>query len=65
MRTYLASAVIEVFDGPGKLVHAEQVVSLMALQPLELASIQQKSLYLVMLRVEGQAPRSARMVVRK
>ncbi|MBK9420397.1 MAG: T9SS type A sorting domain-containing protein [Flavobacteriales bacterium] len=55
--------VIEVFDITGKLVHAEQVASLMALQPLELSSIQQEGLYLVMLRVDGQAPLSARVII--
>ena len=59
------SGVIEVFDATGQRVHAEHVTSLMALQPLELSSIQQEGLYLVMLRVEGQAPRCARVVVRR
>ncbi|MBK9420395.1 MAG: T9SS type A sorting domain-containing protein [Flavobacteriales bacterium] len=48
------TGVIEVFDITGKRVHAEQVNSLMAVQPLELSSIQQEGLYLVMLRLEGR-----------
>ena len=57
-------AVIEVFDGSGKQVHTEQVSGLKAMQPLALARAWKEGLYLVMLRVEGQAPRSARVMVR-
>ncbi|MBK6891908.1 MAG: T9SS type A sorting domain-containing protein [Flavobacteriales bacterium] len=55
--------VIEVFDATGKRVQAEQVASLKVLQELELSSDRKEGLYLVMVRVEGQAPRSARLVV--
>ncbi len=55
--------VIEVFDATGKRVQAEQVASLKVLQELELSSSWKEGLYLVMVRVEGQAPRSARLVV--
>jgi hypothetical protein len=56
---------IEVFDVTGKRVHAEQVPSLNALQQLDLSSEWKEGLYLLMLRVEGQAPRSARMLVKR
>ncbi|MBK9420394.1 MAG: T9SS type A sorting domain-containing protein [Flavobacteriales bacterium] len=64
-RAFGKTGVIEVFDVTGKLVHSEQVASLMALQPLELSSIQQEGLYLVMLRVDGHTPRSARVVLKR
>lgn len=57
--------VIEVFDATGKRVHAEQVASLGALQQLDVLSTWNEGLYLVMVRVEGQKPRSARVVVRR
>ncbi|MEX1133184.1 MAG: T9SS type A sorting domain-containing protein, partial [Flavobacteriales bacterium] len=57
--------VIEVFDATGKRVHVEQVSSFMALRSLELSGEWKEGLYLVMVRVEGQAPRSARVVVKR
>ncbi|MEO8067497.1 MAG: T9SS type A sorting domain-containing protein [Flavobacteriales bacterium] len=57
--------VIEVFDVTGKRVHAEQVASLGALQQLDLFSEWREGLYLLMVRVEGQAPRSARVMLKR
>lgn len=58
-------AVIEVFDITGKRVYAEEVSHLQVLQPLELAADWKEGLYLVMVRAEGLAPKSARVVVRR
>lgn len=58
-------AVIEVFDITGKRMHAEEVPHFMALQPLDLPADWKEGLYLVMVRVEGKAPRSARVVLRR
>lgn len=58
-------AVIEVFDATGKRVQAEQASSLSALQQVDLASELREGLYLVMLRVEGQTVKSARVVVKR
>jgi hypothetical protein len=57
--------VIEVFDATGSLVHAEQVSAFGALQPLDLSGDWKEGLYLVMVRVEGQAPKAARVVVKR
>ncbi|MBS1569020.1 MAG: hypothetical protein JST45_06200 [Bacteroidetes bacterium] len=46
-------------------MHAEQVNAFSALQPLDLASEWVEGLYLVMVRVEGQAPKAARVVVNR
>lgn len=58
-------AVIEVFDATGSRVHAEQVNNFGALQPLDLSREWKEGLYLVMVRVEGQAPKAARVVVKR
>jgi len=58
-------AVIELFDVTGKQVHARVVPSLGASVVLDLPAALREGLYLVMLRVEGQAPKSARVVVRR
>jgi hypothetical protein len=58
-------AVIEVFDATGSRVHAEQVNYFGALQPLDLSRDWKEGLYLVMVRVEGQAPKAARVVVKR
>lgn len=58
-------AVIEVFDATGGRVHAEQVNHFNALQPLDLSPSWKEGLYLVMVRVEGQGPKSARVVVKR
>ncbi|MBP7408784.1 MAG: T9SS type A sorting domain-containing protein [Flavobacteriales bacterium] len=58
-------AVIEVFDATGSRVHAEQVNYFSALQPLDLSQDWKEGLYLVMVRVEGQAPQAARVVVKR
>lgn len=55
--------VIEVFDVTGQRVHAEQVDHLRALQPLDLSAAWKDGLYMVMIRVEGQATRSVRVVL--
>ncbi|MBK8583214.1 MAG: hypothetical protein IPL86_15785 [Flavobacteriales bacterium] len=49
----------------GKRVYAEQVKYFSAVQPLDLSAEWKDGLYLVMVRVEGQAPRSARVVVKR
>ncbi|MBS1942196.1 MAG: T9SS type A sorting domain-containing protein, partial [Bacteroidetes bacterium] len=58
-------AVIEVFNTSGTRVHAEQVNAFGALQTLDLSGEWPEGLYLVMVRVEGQAPKAARVVVRR
>ena len=58
-------AVIEVFDGTGSRVHAEQVSYFNALQPLDLSQDWKEGLYLVMVRVEGQSPKASRVVVKR
>ncbi len=58
-------AVIEVFNASGTRVHTEQVNSFDALQPLALSREWVEGLYLVMVRVEGQAPKAARVVVKR
>lgn len=58
-------AMIEVFDATGKRVHSEQVSTLGALQPIDLSGDLKEGLYLVMVRVEGQAPKSARVIVKR
>ena len=55
--------VIEVFDATGKRMYAEEVSNFGALQPLDLSLEWKNGLYLLMVRVEGQAPRSVRVVV--
>jgi hypothetical protein len=57
--------VIEVFDVTGKRVHAQEVSSLNALQRLDLSSEWREGLYLVVVKVEGQEPRNARVVVKR
>ncbi len=56
-------AVIDVFDGTGKLVLSQPVSALMAIHPLDLSSEEAEGLYLVMLRTDGRAARSARVVM--
>lgn len=56
---------IEVFDVTGALVQAEQVSSLNVLDQVDLSSEWREGLYLVMVRTEGQEPRSARVLVRR
>jgi hypothetical protein len=58
-------AVIEVFDATGSRVHAEQVSYFNALQALDLPQDWKEGLYLVMVRVEGQAPKAARVMVKR
>jgi Secretion system C-terminal sorting domain len=58
-------AVIEVFDATGSRLHAEQVNYFAALQPLDLSQDWKEGLYLVMVRAEGQAPKTARVVVKR
>lgn len=57
--------VIEVFDATGKRVYMEEVAALMAVQPLQLQAIDSKGLYLVQVRVAGQAPKQARLLVER
>ncbi|MEZ4808245.1 MAG: T9SS type A sorting domain-containing protein [Flavobacteriales bacterium] len=58
-------AVIELFDATGKQVLADQLNSFGALQALELPAELKEGLYLVMVRVEGQGPKGARLVVKR
>ena len=58
-------AVIEVFDATGSRVYTEQVTNFSALQPLDLSQDWKEGLYLVMVRVEGRAPKAARVVVKR
>ena len=57
--------VIEVIDVTGKRLHTEQVNNFGALQPVELSAEWKEGLYLVMVRVEGQATRTARVMITK
>jgi hypothetical protein len=56
---------IEVFDATGKRVHAEQVQAYNRLQKFDLSSDLSEDLYLIVLHVEGQGPRSARVTIRR
>ncbi|MCC6838538.1 MAG: hypothetical protein IT230_00120 [Flavobacteriales bacterium] len=47
---------------PGTRVHAEQVSAFGALQALEVPGEWAEGLYLVMVRVEGQASKAARVL---
>lgn len=58
-------AVIELFDATGKRVHAQVVSSVAGNVLLDLPGSMREGLYLVMVRVEGQAPESARVVLRR
>ena len=58
-------AVIELYDATGKRVHAEQIASLQTNVALDVPTALREGLYLVMVRVEGRAPKSARVVVRR
>lgn len=58
-------AVIELFDATGKRVHAHVVPSVASNVLLELPGALCEGLYLAMLRVEGQAPASARVIIRR
>ncbi len=57
--------VIEVFDATGGRVYAEHVSYFNAVQRLDLSHDWKESVYLVMVRVEGQAPKVARVVVER
>ena len=58
-------AVIELFDATGKRVHAQVVSSIASTVFLELPGSLREGLYLVMVRVEGEGPESARMIIRR
>lgn len=58
-------AVIEWFDATGKRVEARSVASLTANLLVDVPAAMKEGLYLVMLSVEGEAPRSARVIVRR
>lgn len=58
-------AIIEVFDATGNRVQSELVPALGALQPLRIHDELKEGLYLLMVHVDGQEPRSARVVVRR
>ncbi|MBK7384498.1 MAG: hypothetical protein IPI81_14385 [Flavobacteriales bacterium] len=58
-------AVIEWFDATGKRVEARSVASLPATLSVDVPDAVKEGLYLVMLRVEGSAPRTARVIVRR
>lgn len=57
--------VVEVFDATGKRMLAEQVPSFSPLQQLELPTDLPEGLYSVMVRIEKEAPRSARIVLKR
>ncbi|MBK9175239.1 MAG: T9SS type A sorting domain-containing protein [Flavobacteriales bacterium] len=57
--------VIELFDATGKRVHARVLPSLASNVVLELPAQLREGLYLVMVRVEGQEPKSARVVLQR
>jgi hypothetical protein len=57
--------VLQVFSATGEQVLAEHVEHLAEQQQLDLSAVQADGLYLVMVHVEGQAPRKARIVVRR
>lgn len=57
--------VIEVFDATGRVVLAEQVPSLMAVQPVDLSALRSEGLYLVQVKVAGEAPKSARLIMKR
>lgn len=56
-------AVIELFDATGRRLHTEQVSALGALQSVDLSAELKEGLYLLMVRMEGQSPKSASVVV--
>lgn len=58
-------AVIELFDATGKRVHARVMPSLASTLVLELPAQLREGLYLVMVRVEGREPMSARVVLHR
>ena len=58
-------AVLQVFNATGEQVLAQQVGHLVALQPLDLSAEWKEGLYMVMVRIEGQAPQRARVVVHR
>ncbi len=56
--------VIEVFDATGKRVLVKEEASLMTVQQLDLEAITSEGLYLVQVRVAGQAPKHARFLIK-
>ena len=58
-------AVIELFDVTGKQVHARVVSSLASNLVLDLPAELREGSYLVMVRVEGQEPKSARVILHR
>ena len=64
-RNYGYAKLGELFDATGKHVYTEQVNNFSALQPLDVSTVQAEGLYLVMVRVEGSGPRSARLIIRR
>ncbi len=58
-------AVIELFDVTGKQVHARVVPSLASNVVLELPAELREGLYLVMVRMEGRVPMSARVILHR
>jgi len=59
------AAVLELFDATGKQVHARVVPSLVSNVVLELPAELREGLYLMMVRVEGQEPKSARVILHR
>ncbi|HEX2617071.1 MAG TPA: T9SS type A sorting domain-containing protein [Flavobacteriales bacterium] len=57
--------VIEVFDATGERVHSEHVNALGMSQQLELSSSWTEGMYLVIVRVDGQPPKTARMIIQR
>lgn len=62
---YGKKAVVEIYEASGRQVHSEQLTWLRGVHALDLSAVTEAGLYLVMLGVEGQEPRSARVVVQR
>ncbi|MBK9146580.1 MAG: T9SS type A sorting domain-containing protein [Flavobacteriales bacterium] len=58
-------AVIELFDATAKRVHAQVVSSVTSNVLLDMPGTLREGLYLVMVRVEGREPRSARVILHR
>ncbi|MBP8823921.1 MAG: T9SS type A sorting domain-containing protein [Flavobacteriales bacterium] len=60
-----AAAEIELLDATGKCVHAEEVPAPAAHVAMELPASLREGMYLVRLRMAGQEPRSARIIIQR
>ncbi len=62
---YGKKAVVEIYEASGRQVYTEQLTGLQGVHVLDLSAVTEAGLYLMILRVEGQGPRSARVVVQR